>query len=323
MLPVIQIMVERFIQHQPVYDAIPEIWNGVKPIYLPAMWLPYTIPYLIELDIRYLNVGFLMIGFIMVGWLIPSRKQQSWWTLGPILASYLLIYSLIAKDGNYMIQSEEPVVAAYYLFLCYAIYKNEPFSIGMALAFCLLSRYALVAWSILFGVWMFLTISRNKSKIVFGTALIISVILMWITGAVGHLHDFANLPQHYEQAVLDPNLQWKYKPLINHSLGWARYFGYASMETVSLLFKLFAVLIPALCGLLYYKFQSILNKPMFAICSLKICLIFFYGLLIIPYKYLFFTNTIVSLAIFSILLQTDFRQTRSYIQKKQSNYAGK
>src|SRR5882762_7326324 len=44
MLPIIKVMGERFVagHHKQVYDTIPWIWNGIQPIYLPAMWLPYV-----------------------------------------------------------------------------------------------------------------------------------------------------------------------------------------------------------------------------------------------------------------------------------------
>jgi hypothetical protein len=39
MLPVMKVMSTRFLNGhwQQVYDPIPEIWNGIRPIYLPAM----------------------------------------------------------------------------------------------------------------------------------------------------------------------------------------------------------------------------------------------------------------------------------------------
>ena len=47
MLPIMDIMVERFMSGENPYKIIPEIWGGMQPIYLPAMWLPcllYTSP---------------------------------------------------------------------------------------------------------------------------------------------------------------------------------------------------------------------------------------------------------------------------------------
>lgn len=42
MLPVIEIMCQRWLHHDPVYSIIPEIWNGVKPPYLPPCGCPLS-----------------------------------------------------------------------------------------------------------------------------------------------------------------------------------------------------------------------------------------------------------------------------------------
>ena len=44
MLPIMKVMNERFLHGdwKQVYDPITEIWNGTRPIYLPAMWIPYA-----------------------------------------------------------------------------------------------------------------------------------------------------------------------------------------------------------------------------------------------------------------------------------------
>lgn len=65
MLPIIKIMGERFIagQHSHVYDTIPSIWNGVQPIYLPAMWLPYVPAIAMGIDMRWIAIAGLLFAF--------------------------------------------------------------------------------------------------------------------------------------------------------------------------------------------------------------------------------------------------------------------
>src|SRR5216117_585762 len=52
MLPVMKVMGERFWSGhwKQVYQPIPEIWNGIKPIYLPAMWLPFSFSIIFHFD---------------------------------------------------------------------------------------------------------------------------------------------------------------------------------------------------------------------------------------------------------------------------------
>src|SRR5260221_1065397 len=58
MLPVIKVMNERFVagQWKHVYDNIPEIWNGIRPVYLPAMWLPFSPAIMFNFDMRWITV---------------------------------------------------------------------------------------------------------------------------------------------------------------------------------------------------------------------------------------------------------------------------
>ncbi len=65
MLPIIKVMGERFIagQHSHIYDPIPWIWGGTKPIYLPAMWLPYVPAIAMGIDMRWIAVAGLLFAF--------------------------------------------------------------------------------------------------------------------------------------------------------------------------------------------------------------------------------------------------------------------
>lgn len=65
MLPIIKIMNRRLINGQRlyVYDTIPEIWKGIQPVYLPAMWMPFGIPTLLNIDLRWLTAVCLVVVF--------------------------------------------------------------------------------------------------------------------------------------------------------------------------------------------------------------------------------------------------------------------
>ncbi|RZL98058.1 MAG: hypothetical protein EOO88_61490, partial [Pedobacter sp.] len=59
MLPVIRVMDQRFMagQWQQVYNPISEIWNGVQPVYLPAMWMPFMLPVQFNFDMRWITLA--------------------------------------------------------------------------------------------------------------------------------------------------------------------------------------------------------------------------------------------------------------------------
>src|SRR5580692_258580 len=75
MLPVMKVMNERFLHGnwKQVYDPIPEIWNGVRPIYLPAMWLPYAGAVALHLDMRWVTVLSVLMSFMVILSLVRFR----------------------------------------------------------------------------------------------------------------------------------------------------------------------------------------------------------------------------------------------------------
>src|ERR1700724_3026404 len=77
MLPIIKVMNERFLHGdwKHVYDSIPEIWNGIRPIYLPAMWLPYAPAIALQVDIRWVTVVTVLLSFFIILFLIRIRKN--------------------------------------------------------------------------------------------------------------------------------------------------------------------------------------------------------------------------------------------------------
>src|SRR5450755_3109901 len=68
MLPVMKVMNERFLHGdwKQVYDPIPEIWNGVRPIYMPAMWLPYLPSIALKVDMRWVTVVAVLLSFTII-----------------------------------------------------------------------------------------------------------------------------------------------------------------------------------------------------------------------------------------------------------------
>lgn len=319
MLPILQIMANRFLDGKDVYAVIPEIWDGIQPIYLPAMWFPYLIASAGEFDMRWINLGILLIGLLMVTVYVPALKKKSWQTILPIIPAFFLLYTFNSKDAQFLLQSEEAVVAAYYLILVYSLHRGNPIMISIALSLCLLSRYSLLIWVVLYLIYLFVYESKKMAIRVTVFTSIIMLFLCWVSGAIYHIPDFLKLPSIYENAMLDSGLRWKYEPLVNQSLGFAKYFGFESMDLLIKLFKAQLILAPTLCLIVFASLKKYLNSKMFIFCSLKFCLILFYGFMIMPYKYLFFTSTLLSIAIFSLMIETDFSSKSNSVKTTKKN----
>ncbi len=165
MLPVVKVMNERFLhgQWKQVYDPIPEIWNGTRPIYLPAMWLPYLFAVALRVDIRWVTIVLVVASFSVI--LIMTRiKKNKYFGYGLIAITALLFWWIFARNEVHSLitMSEEGVVIFYFVLLCLSIISGNAFLMGMAASLCLLSRYSMIGW--LFPCLIYYIFRKELSK---------------------------------------------------------------------------------------------------------------------------------------------------------------
>jgi len=302
MLPIIQIMCERWLAGDFVYEIIP-FWDGTEPIYLPAMWLPYLPFTYFGLDIRWGNMLALLwsLHFIFFCGKKGSFNFKSYLILLPI---GILLNGLFFQDFKLISLTEEPIVIAYYLFLAYALAKNKPYLIGLALSLCLMSRFALAFWVLMYLVYVFI-FQHRKDAVKIGAVISVSVFFLLITtGAIWQLDVILGLPNIYINHLMDN--EWKFNGFIISKLGLLKFFSFESLPLLNRLFFMANLVVPIACLVFFWKFKERINQPLFAICSLKLCLVFFYSFLIMPFLYLFYTSTFLSIAILSWYLKEDF-----------------
>lgn len=308
MLPVISKMNQRFLAGQEVYAIIPEIWGGMQPIYLPTMWMAYLPAFMFDFDLRWMSIGLILFGLFSTTVLLPDFKKRSYWSLLPILPAFLVFYTFANRDPMTLAFSEEGVVIGYYLILMFALFRGNPFVKSIAFTLCLLSRYSFLFWLVMYFVYWFFYKSKKETILMAVYTGGLVLFLMFISQALFRIDLFLGLPKIYDEAITDPGLKWKYEPMINRGLGIAKYFTYENLPTLSTLFKFVSIGLPFLMLGLFAKFKDRMNQPMFVFCALKICLVFFYGMIIMPFKYLFFTNTILSIAVFAVMIEVDRRK---------------
>ena len=106
MLPIMQVMSERFLSGTDPYAPIPEIWTGMQPIYLPAMWLPYLPAIAFDFDMRWMGILFLVLGCLLLGLgknhrlgLVPSMMV--------LIPLGLLLYGLTIVNSDLLTLTEE------------------------------------------------------------------------------------------------------------------------------------------------------------------------------------------------------------------------
>jgi hypothetical protein len=339
MLPIIKVMGHRFIagQHSHIYDPIPSIWHGVQPIYLPAMWLPYVPAIFLEIDMRWVAVAGLLFAFSIFLFLYrppalspsalasshlpdahPDALRQSrtrnYVSLCLGFLAFLLFWWMVADNTAGLVSvAEEGVVIAYYVMLVLALLSRRVWLIGVAASLCMMSRYALVGWIPAFLLYLVME-KRGKDLFIFIlTGLLCFVLLFllpvgWPTflrlaGLPGHYVDFAGRVWHDSPDTFStaPGFAWFFGPNRIAALHW-------TLITLSFVTPLVFVIV---CGFLNRKTAArnrtslphgpaapLANIPL---ATLKLSLVVFYCFIDVPYLYLFYTSSVVSLIILALL----------------------
>lgn len=286
MLPVIKIMCQRWLSGSGVYSLIPEIWGGVMPVYLPAMWLPFVPAVLFDFDMRWITYGLLLIALLSM---FLSHKSVVGTLMVFILIGLWFDYVLHVRHES-MVLAEEGIVYAYYIGLVSSIYKKNIIATGILVALCLLSRYAIVFYSIALLVYLFKWEDKRKSIKYFVSAVSAAIVLISVTGAWSNLVNFFNQSGNYLEAIAaNPD---KYLTVMKEGLGFSFMAGIDHHLQVYWM-QIFLLALAALVMILTLKQSNLWYK----LAWLKLTLVVFYNFMVIPYPYLIYTSVWVSITI--------------------------
>jgi len=303
MLPVISVMGERLLHGEPVYAMIPEIWNGVQPVYLPAMWLAYLPAVAGGFDLRWVSVVFVLAAVAAPFLWRPAGVRWAWPALPVALPVGLLFWHFLERDTVLLSMTEEAVVAGFYVLLALALWIGNPWLTGVALALAALSRYSLGPWIPAWLAFEFFFRSRPNALIAAGTAAALGLGLMAITGALWRLDVFLALPKKYLEVALAQKDAWAIDPVIAGNLGLAKFFAKADLAQLYTINYLFSFGVPLLLLALYRRFPQRFEPRLFGLGMLKITLTIVLNLLVIPWPYLFYPAAFLSVAILAIYVQ--------------------
>lgn len=286
MIPQIIVSCRRWLSGNPVYDPIPEIWNGMLPTYLPLMWMPYAPLLMLNMDVRWTGVLFYLCGIGLILWVLARESKVNWPQLLLIL---LLLGNMVFMQTDYnrifFAWTPEGTVVAYYIMLGFALTKKNPWFTGIAITCCLLSRYALFFWIPAYLLFTFFSINRKRALIEAGGLFVLTVIIFILPYFLKDPAYFLTLPKKYSGQV--EGFWYNSQKEISQSLGLAKYFLIDQFQFLHNLQLGLAVVIPAFFYLLMYRFRNheSLNLSFAGLCGLKFSLTFFYSFLEAPYFY--------------------------------------
>jgi hypothetical protein len=302
MLPIIKIMNQRFISGawNHVYDIIPEIWNGIQPIYLPAMWLPFGLPVLLGMDLRWMTVLALFVVATIFLFRINPRHHKAPFLF---LSAFCLLWWLISAENSGLIPyTEEGVVILFYSLLAISLTGKNAWFLGIATSLCLLSRYAIVGW--LPAMLFYFMFNKDWKSLfrfcIMGLSCFLLLVLIpfgWTT-----FLKLASIPSEY---IAFTKRVWHDAPIVfKESLGWAKFFGPDKIALQHFLLVLSSLTIPTvfLVAALFLQKKFHFTNSHIPFATLKLTLVVFYTLVDVPYLYLFYTGSFVSLFLVTYLL---------------------
>ena len=309
MLPVIKVMNERFVagEWRHVYDNIPEIWNGTNPVYLPAMWLAFSPAILFHFDMRWITVACLLFAFgcFLFKLNFTKKNLSSFFMLA---IGCILFWWLFAEDDAHglLSMSEEGVVIFYYSLIALALFSGNIMFIGIATSLCILSRYALIGWVPAFIFYLLLNQKKKETIIFVCTGIICFLFLLVFPFGWNAFTRLVALPDKYIDFA---SIVWKdSREVFWLSLGFAKFFGDGKTGLLHYLLIALTFSVPLLfVGICYYlnRKRKIYNIP---VAALKLSVVVFFNFIDVPYLYLFYTSSFVSLIIVAELTGRPSRQ---------------
>ena len=299
MLPIMKIMSQRFLngQFSHVYDIIPEIWNGIHPVYFPAMWMPFSVAVAGNFDLRWVTTICLIVIFtIFIFVFHPSHQKR----VSPfiLLCAFLFFWWMSTSEAHGLIPyTEEGIVIFYYALLTLALLNGNIWLIGIGIAICALSRYALIGWLLPFGL---LLMYEKKYTAIFKlliTGIIGFLLLMIIPFGWAPFSKLLSLPGRYIDFA---TRVWHDSPQVfSTGLGFAKFFGadHIALQHKTLLSLSFIIPLLFAGMAVWLKDKKNYQINNIALATFKISLVVFYNFIDVPYLYLFYTSSFVSLLI--------------------------
>ena len=246
-----------------------------------------------HVDIRWLTMICLFIPFSL---LIISFNPLSKHGFPVMLSAFLLGWWLFTDDKPGLVPyTEEGIVIVYYSLLVMALNRNQTFFIGLTAAFCLLSRYALIGWIPAMLVYFIFKKEWKKIIMLFFTGMGIFLLMVILPFGWGIFSKLIALPNAYINFAA--RVWHDASHVFRESLGWAKFFGPQRIEQLHYLLIGLSFTIPSVFVLILFTFfkKSTINLNRIPLATLKITLVIFYSFIDVPYLYLFYTSTFVSL----------------------------
>jgi hypothetical protein len=172
---------------------------------------------------------------------------------------------------------------------------------GIAISLCMLSRYSLVGWVPAFLLFLVLRGKIKKAFVFSATGLACLVILFILPFGWELIHELAQLPGKY---IPFAARVWADSPdVFSGGAGMARFFGPSHIALQHTLLISLSFAVPAGFMIVCHYVGKKIPLANIPLAALKICVVVFYNLIDVPYLYLFYTSSFISLVVVAFFLK--------------------
>lgn len=317
-IPQIQTMSGRFLNGDFPYAPIDFGWV-MNPTYMPMQWLPYTIADIFSFDPRWISFALLCLGTLATGYQLSKKLSPT--ALGIVsLLPYLALTYYLTQDAWMLGLTVEIGIAGYYMLLIAAVLSGKWYWKALMIGICLLSRYSLVFWVPLFLLVEYLqygwkTVAK-EAGLMAGMFL-----LLYVPFLIKDPTIFQKGYAYHSSAALGEWTRWTDHPtgkpqhFIN-GMGLATYFievypddRKASLQLLQKAHAFSSLAITLiLCLVYWFRRRRISHVESFQVGGLLVYFVFFYGLIQIPYGYLFVVPAFAIYSTLPALSKASFRQ---------------
>jgi hypothetical protein len=126
----------------------------------------------------------------------------------------------------------------------------------------------------------------------------LSLLLLCISQGIGQIELYISLKDAYLKTLTNPDEAWGIINITQKNIGLARFFDPSQLPVLHTALFWGSLLIPPSLYTWYHFYgRHWIHPTWFALCSLKLSLVWFFNMNAMPYSYLFYTSTFLSLII--------------------------
>jgi hypothetical protein len=246
----------------------------------------------LDIDLRWITALFILTALVVLFLTIRGNKNSLiiWIPIG-------IWFDFILYDrSETLVLTEQGVIYGYYMLLALALYLRSYFWIGVLLACCCLSQYTVVFFAGSLMACIYYNEPAKQFRSLLTGAAVTVVLMMTLGDAWSNLFRFMEYPLQYVKNFNSNPV--KYQEVIQQGLGFMPWLKNVDPFLISGSMVLVLVGLAALIFYFYRKWSG----PFYLLAGLKITLVLFYHLVLIPYPYLFYTSVWVSVVLVYIYL---------------------